>query len=357
MPAVLLLLATALFANAQSTVCLRLANELAAIDSGGGFVSGGAQYKRYERAAREQKSQIAKTERASRQNNCSRLTLFQANAALCRRIGSSLGEMYANLENLEANLSQLAPRSATTNSKQRRAILAELSVNGCQGRVREQRAAGNPQAPRRRTLLEQLFGVNTYREDGSRSGSQYQPDAELSSRYGTYRTLCVRSCDGYYFPISFSTSKDHFADDEQACQALCPGTEVSLYFHAMPSQDSEDMISYRDDQPYSALPAAFSYRKAVNNLCTCRAPSSGLTEIAGSGSLIPVAADAEPAQALPTPNWRVDQGLDPETQANSGGFLRIDAIDQMARKPLAAVASAPPNRNIRIVGPAFFPVQ
>ena len=34
---------------------------------------------------------------------------------------------------------------------------------------------------------------------------------------GTYRTLCVRTCDGYYFPISFKVTRAKFNTDSIAC--------------------------------------------------------------------------------------------------------------------------------------------
>ena len=33
--------------------------------------------------------------------------------------------------------------------------------------------------------------------------------------FATYRTICVRLCDGYYFPVSFSTLPNHFQRDAQ----------------------------------------------------------------------------------------------------------------------------------------------
>src|SRR5689334_3699710 len=30
---------------------------------------------------------------------------------------------------------------------------------------------------------------------------------------GSFRTLCVRSCDGFYFPISYATDRSHFKTD------------------------------------------------------------------------------------------------------------------------------------------------
>src|SRR5687767_1671517 len=43
---------------------------------------------------------------------------------------------------------------------------------------------------------------------------------------GTYRTLCVRSCDGYYCPISYSTTREHFSADQEACQRMCPAGDA-----------------------------------------------------------------------------------------------------------------------------------
>lgn len=360
-----LALATALALNAspasaQSTACLRLTNELAALSSGGGFSPGAnsPKAKQYDRAIRDQKAQIAKTERASRQNNCRGGGGFFGNAAgLCQRIGTSLKQMYGNLESLQATYSQLAAGGGKNSSGRRAAILAEMSANGCDGRIRQERASIHDQAPRARNLLEQIFGVNTYREDGSRSGKDYQPDAQLSSRYGTFRTLCVRTCDGYYFPISFSTVPDHFPQDEQSCQSMCPGTDVSLYFHAMPAQDSEDMISYRTEEPYAQLPNAFSYRKSVNNSCACRAARTGFAEIAGGGAVKQVTMESRKAGTVPLPVWRVDPGIDPEAAANANGNLTLEALERMARRDEIPLAVSPSNRTIRIVGPAFFPVQ
>ncbi len=356
----LVLLGTA-SANAQSTTCLRLSNELAALSSGGGFSAGNpGKARQYERAVNDQKAQIAKTERAARQNNCNGGGFFQGNAGMCQRINSSLNQMYGNLKSLQSTLAQLngGTNNRSGGNARRAAIQAELSANGCDGRIREQRSSGvQDQQPRRRTLLEQIFGVRTYREDGSRLGSQFDPDANLSSRYGTFRTLCVRRCDGYYFPISFSTVPDRFPNDEEACQSMCPGTDVALYFHAMPSQDSEDMISYRTEEPYAKLPNAFSYRKSVNNTCGCRTARTGLTEIAGGGAVREVTMEQRKTATLPLPVWRVDPGIDPEAAANANGNFTMEDVAQMALREETPVAIAPTNRPVRIVGPEFFPFQ
>ena len=86
----------------------------------------------------------------------------------------------------------------------------------------------------------------------------------------TVRTLCVRTCDGYYFPISFSTTKKYFEADEATCQRLCPAGDASLYYHSR-RQGPEQMVSIAGT-PYSDLENAFRYRTVLDRSCTCGTP-------------------------------------------------------------------------------------
>lgn len=350
-------------AAAQSARCLQLLNQLRAIDSGGGFASVSPRYGQYERAVRQQQAQIAKTERAARDNGCQGFGVFVRNPGLCQRIRTSLEQMYANLEQLERTKAQLAPTGG--NNTARQAVMQELQRNRCQlydVQPRRQQVHRQTQ-PRRRTLLEQIFGVRTVREDGRGIGSAYDPDSGLASRYGTFRTLCVRSCDGYYFPISFSTVPDRFEDDEATCQNMCPGSQVELFYHQMPAQDSEDMISYRSGMPYRETETAFNYREKFNAECGCRSASSNLRELAGSAvfsTVTPDEAAAESGPRIGVPQFKSDPGLDPDTLLNDGGMLELADLDALARRSAPRdpdVAQADGKRNVRIVGPSFFPVQ
>ena len=49
----------------------------------------------------------------------------------------------------------------------------------------------------------------------------------------TYRTVCVRLCDGYYFPVSFSTLPEPFEQDAEACQSKC-AAPAELYYYQNP---------------------------------------------------------------------------------------------------------------------------
>jgi Protein of unknown function (DUF2865) len=86
---------------------------------------------------------------------------------------------------------------------------------------------------------------------------------------GTYRTLCVRLCDGYYFPISFSTSKDNFARDAKVCERSCK-SPARLFFHENPGQDPEEMEDARG-KTYKDLKVAFLHRKQYDEACSCKA--------------------------------------------------------------------------------------
>jgi Protein of unknown function (DUF2865) len=348
-------------AFAQSPVCLQLMNELRAIDSGGGFMSSSPQTAEYERAIRDQRAQILKTEGAAQRSGCTGFNIFKRNSPICSRITSSLKQMQANLRDLERNLARLSP-SAGASQERRQAVLRDIEIYNCGIMAETPQAVVLQQQrqPRERSLLEQIFGVRTYREDGFRSGTEFDPDLGLGARYGTYRTLCVRTCDGYYFPISFSTVSQRFLEDEQTCQAMCPGMQVELYYHQMPMQDSEDMVSASTNIPYTELPTAFAYREHFDPDCTCK--SAGTLYDGDTDQIASAIADAvypPPEPAIPTPTFSPDRSLDPEAVANLGGLLTRSSLEQLKPRTqlLTSGGEEPSGRQVRIVGPAFFPVQ
>ncbi len=85
----------------------------------------------------------------------------------------------------------------------------------------------------------------------------------------TYRTYCVRLCDGFYWPISFSTTSDRFADDESSCTSAC-GSPARLFVHRVPGGGPGTMVSL-NGLPYVALRTAFLYRTNYDAQCKCQA--------------------------------------------------------------------------------------
>jgi hypothetical protein len=138
-------------------------------------------------------------------------------------------------------------------------IIRELARNNCGDQYRREAskrdAASNPFA--------MLFGGG---EDTDRRGPANQFG---NLGFATYRTLCVRLCDGYYFPVSFSTLPNHFERDAQACQSHC-AAKAELFYHQNPGGAVEQMVSFGTQQPYTSLKTAFRYRKEFVNGCSCK---------------------------------------------------------------------------------------
>jgi hypothetical protein len=165
--------------------------------------------------------------------------------------------MRANLDRILADLQRLQGNSADREGE-RRTILASLAQNDCGPQYRQYANRGGGGGG----FFENLFGGGTIITPGTPSGG-------VSG--DTYRTVCVRTCDGYYFPISYSTTPASFPQDEQTCQRMCPAAEVALYSHRNPGEDISQALSTAG-RNYSELPNAFAFRKAFNSSCSCRAP-------------------------------------------------------------------------------------
>lgn len=85
----------------------------------------------------------------------------------------------------------------------------------------------------------------------------------------TFKTVCVRLCDGAYFPISFATTRGHFAKDEAQCISRC-GSPARLFVFPNPGGNPE-MMRDRSGRSYLALPTAFQFRQGPVAGCSCKA--------------------------------------------------------------------------------------
>ena len=83
-----------------------------------------------------------------------------------------------------------------------------------------------------------------------------------------YRTVCVRLCDGYYWPVSNATTESHFRRDGNTCASSC-SQPARLYYAPNGDSDASQLIGL-DGQPYTSLATAFLYRKALQPQCQCK---------------------------------------------------------------------------------------
>jgi type II secretory pathway pseudopilin PulG len=117
-------------------------------------------------------------------------------------------------------------------------------------------------------FLAALFGPSqpVYRPD---QGSRTDGADWYRGNGGTYATVCVRLCDGYAFPISFSTLPTYFERDEKLCEQRC-AAPTELYYYQNPGGAQEQMVSYRSRQPITALKTANRFRKEYVQGCSCK---------------------------------------------------------------------------------------
>lgn len=92
-------------------------------------------------------------------------------------------------------------------------------------------------------------------------------DEDRPRPVATYRTVCVRSCDGFYWPISYATTPERFAADERKCARSCGGARLFVYPN--PGGDIENMQDLKG-VPYRQTPNAFLYRTEYKAACACR---------------------------------------------------------------------------------------
>ena len=92
------------------------------------------------------------------------------------------------------------------------------------------------------------------------------PSKSMHSISG-YRTVCVRSCDGYFFPISYGTSESSFSRDQATCTNSCSGAK--LYYYKAGSEEPEDMVDL-SGQKYSKSKNADLFRTQYVESCKCK---------------------------------------------------------------------------------------
>jgi hypothetical protein len=114
--------------------------------------------------------------------------------------------------------------------------------------------------------FELIFSETRKRSDAELKRSVRQGGDRRNSR--TYRTLCVRLCDGFYFPVSDSTRRGRLSGDAKQCEQRCP-TRSRLFVHRNPGESVEDMVDLQG-HPYRTLPTALLYQTKYVADCTCR---------------------------------------------------------------------------------------
>jgi hypothetical protein len=339
--AALSLAATGAFAQAGSPVCQRLEAQLTSLDRGNDDPNRAEIVRRAEEATGRQQAEVDRLVAQSRRMGCENtgfFSLFSSPPPQCGPLTGQIRQARGSLEQMQNQLEQLHGGN-TQRAAARRGVLLQLSDNACGPQYRQaslQQQGG---------FLEQLFG--------GRSGGTFAPGYEQQQMSGNFRTICVRTCDGYYFPVSFSAPSTRFAEDERMCQRMCPAAQVSLYTYRNPGEDVQQAVSL-DGRAYTELPTAFRYRQEFNAACSCRKPGQSWADAMKVGD-----------------DYTVEQGDIVVTEDRSKKMSQpVDARGRPIRPELRPTtpatnapveqgqqATEPPKGQIRTVGPTFYPVR
>ena len=249
-------------------ICIRLEGQLATIDRGAGTgdPAKDEQIRRYQDAQAKQQAELDRVTQQAKRMGCESsgfFSLFNGRSAQCGPVNNQIQQMRGNLDQITTSLERLRSGGigGADRENQRRSVLTALAQNNCGPQyATAARGTGN--------FIDSLFGNNQ---------TLPPPSADLGAPSGTFRTVCVRTCDGGYFPVSFATYQARFQDDERTCKALCPATEATLFTYRNPGEDINQAVSI-SGQPYSSLPNAFKFRTEFNPSCACKAAGQTWSE-------------------------------------------------------------------------------
>jgi hypothetical protein len=340
-------------ASPVNPVCPRLETQLATIDRGGsGDPAKDDQIRRYQDAATQQQAELDRVTLQAKRMGCDSsgfFSLFSGQSSQCGPVNTRIQQMRANLDQITNNLQRLQAGGGADRDNQRRSVLIALAQNNCGPQY------ANAAQPPPGGFLNNFFGNNN---------SNPVPGMDNGAPSGTYRTVCVRTCDGGYFPISFATVPARFPDDEKSCKALCPATEAELFVYRNPGEDINQAVSV-NGQPYTSLPNAFQFRSQFNAACACKAPGQTWSdalksidekaEAAQQGDIIVTEESAKKMQrpaAKAAPTALKKGAAPPAAAANAPA-----TPDTPAQAPDAAAGPTPDNKPIRSVGPTFIPAR
>lgn len=260
---VALLAALGTQAAVAQSYCDRLRSELNA-------PGGDSETQGYIQALNTARSELGQTNAQARQVGCepSRFLIFSTTPAQCRGYEARIDNLKERVRVLEQRVSQGGQR--------RNQLLAAYRAN-CQG--------NNPVPPgnvgttqaRSRNILDMLFGAapdttspeGTFPQDVTQGGVIAEPGDS-----GPRRLICVRKCDGYFFPLAGASGSA--ASDGELCRAQCPNADVEVF--VSPAYGDLKYGVSLSGTPYTSLPNAFKYRTSYDPTCSCRKPGQSWSE-------------------------------------------------------------------------------
>ncbi len=275
-------LALAQGASEQQIRCLQLQQELASASQGGG--GGGDDVARIDQQIAQYDRVFQGTQAAMQDAGCFE-SFFIFGKALVR--SPQCLKMNDRVEDARRQLTQLQQQRAVLTggggNKRRQAELQDaMAQSGCGGQVRPPKRGGG--------LLD-FFGGG---QDDQEEQQSQTPIYRSIDPNGRYRSVCVRLCDGFFYPISFSTNSGQLAQEAEQCQSSC-AAPAELYVYRNPGQEIEQAISL-NGSAYMDLPVALKFRKQYVNGCSCKQAEYNPTDIEAANKRAEAEAASKPTK-------------------------------------------------------------
>jgi Protein of unknown function (DUF2865) len=243
-------------ALAQNAECARLQQAIAARRGSSGSSA----------AAERQRAELGRTRAYANSLGCgNRKFLFFGSEP-----PAQCGEVNAQISRMEANLADLQARAGG-------------GAGDLIARYNAECGHGAPSGPS--NVFEALFGglarLGAQPEEQPRTDARYEdhggeeqrqsaPSGEkgpVQAHSGSY-AVCVRTCDGSFFPVSYSGAGSRADSLEDVCRSLCPNADMALY--SFPFGGVIEEAASPTGEPYANLPNSGKFEKTYDPTCSCR---------------------------------------------------------------------------------------
>jgi len=246
-------------------------------------------------AAKRQSGALKRAQRDAKRFGCG----TQAAGPSCAGLTAKIGKMKSNLAKIERQKAR-AGRKSGSNTAEIRKLRRALNSSKCKAPKRQTAAVAKPKVEGpANDFLAKLFNhrskgemremrsglimtipgnglIQVRTEPGRVEGTRSRAVITTGKNRrripagGTFRTMCVRTCDGFAFPISFATGKDQFVNDAARCTEMCPAADTELFVYKNPGQNQADMVSL-SGIVYGEMENAYRHQREYVKGCSCRA--------------------------------------------------------------------------------------
>ncbi len=243
--------ALALFAGmstalAQGLECSRLQAQIASMGPGDASAAAG-----FADAARRQQYELERTQAYAQGIGCNaKQFLFFGSAP-----PTQCGPLQTQIQRMRENVASLQAQQRRAADGGRSELVARYNAT----------CRGEQTLPVRANVIDRLLGVNAPAETVM---DPMDPAALDDPAKGGSKMVCVRTCDGGFFPLATSSRRGGAEGMADMCRALCPNVETRVFTYYA-SGDIDQAVGL-DGTPYKSLPNALKFRTKFDPACTCK---------------------------------------------------------------------------------------